>query len=211
MNRTRSSSRFLPLCALLPLSFACVTAGEGQQIHAQLDKVEAEQKADHDAAANDKAKREADDAARSKQLQDMIAQLNIAARKSGADLAVDMDKAKDDVAKLNGAIEVINHRLDVLEQADVARDQKLDQLMQFMTKRQAALDVAEHPVEKGALYALALKKLDSGDTARARELFIDFLARFKGDPLASNAQYWLARPGTRRSATRTRWRSSRRC
>ena len=181
----------LSLCALAALSTACVTAGEGQQIHAQLDALDSAEKADHAAAAADRQKMAEESASRARQLQDALDALNRAARKSGADLSVDLDKAKDDLAQLHGALEVVQHRLDTIEAQDAERDKKLDQLIAFMSARQKQLDVVEHPTEKGAIYALALKKLEGGDPARARELLTDFLARFKGDALSGNAQYWL--------------------
>jgi len=181
----------LSLCALAALSTACVTAGEGQQIHAQLDALDSAEKADHAAAAADRQKMAEESASRARQLQDALDALNRAARKSGADLSVDLDKAKDDIAQLRGAIEVLQHRIDVIEAANVERDKKLDPLVAMVGARQKAAESAEHPTDKGAIYALALKKLDAGDTARARELLTDFLARFKGDALAPNAQYWL--------------------
>src|SRR3954464_11787264 len=41
------------------------------------------------------------------------------------------------------------------------------------------------------IYNLGRQKLDAGQTARARELFQDFLQKFPKDELAPNAQYWL--------------------
>ena len=181
----------LLLALFAALSGACVTTSEGQDMHKQLDALDAAQKSDRAAAEADRAKIGQESAARAKELQDALDQLNKAARKSGADLSVDLDKAKDDIAQIHGAIEVLQHRLDAVETQNVDRDKKLEQLIAFMGQRQKALEVAEHPTDKAAIYALALKKLDAGDSVRARELLTDFLARFKGDPLAANAQYWL--------------------
>ena len=191
--RTPAAARLRALLAalLLPWAAACVTAGEGQQIHADIDALRQEQKADRDAAAAERQRLKDASAKTAKDLQDALDALNRAARKSGADLSVDLDKAKDDLAAVRGAIEVLQHRLDALEQQEAEQQKRLEPLLAAQEKRAKAMDVAEHPTDKAAIYALALKKLDTGDPQRARELLTDFLARFKGDPLAPNAQYWL--------------------
>jgi len=174
------------------LGTACVTAGEGQQIHHQLDILEANQKTDRETAAAERQKNLDETQSRAKQLQDALDSLNKAARKSGADLSVDLGKAQDDLAQIHGDIEVIKHRLDAIEAGDLERDKKIAELMGNPKLKPApVLDPAEHPTDKAAVYALALKKLDAGEAPRARELLTDFLARFKGDPLSANAQYWL--------------------
>jgi tol-pal system protein YbgF len=176
---------------LLCSATACVTAGEGELMHRDIDALKEAQKADRDAATAERQRLKDDSASKAKELQDALDALNRAARKSGADLSVDLDKAKDDIASLRGAIEVLQHRLDALEAAQGEQAKKLDPLVSDLARKQKQQDVAEHPTDKAAIYALALKKLDAGETVRARELLTDFLARFKGDPLAPNAQYWL--------------------
>ncbi len=177
--------------AIAAFTPACVTAGEGQQIHTQLDALDAAGKADRTAAAAERQKLADESAQRAKQLQDALESLNRASRKSGADLSVDLDKAKDDIAQLRGTIEVLQHRLEVAESQAGERDKKIDQLIALVGSRQKTVDTAEHPTDKAAIYTLALKKLEGGEHVRARELLTDFLARFKGDALAPNAQYWL--------------------
>jgi tol-pal system protein YbgF len=183
--------RPLLLVAAALLSSACVTAGEGQLIHADIDALKEAQKADREAAVAERARLKDESAGKAKELQDALDTLNRAARKSGADLSVDLDKAKDDLATLRGAIEVLQHRLDTLEQQAGEQQKKLDPVVAQLAAQRQRAEAAEHPTDKAAVYALALKKLDGGDPARARELLTDFLARFKGDPLCANAQYWL--------------------
>ena len=179
------------LLALVVQAAACVTAGEGDLMRKDIEAVREAQKADREAAAEERARLKQEGAGKAKELQDALDVLNRAARKSGADLSVDLDKAKDDLAALRGAIEVLQHRLDAVEQQQAEVKSKLEPLVLASEKKAKAQDLAEHPTDKAALYALALKKLDAGETARARELLTEFLARFKGDQLAPNAQYWL--------------------
>jgi tol-pal system protein YbgF len=148
----------------------------------------AQQKQD---AATEREQLRAEQAKAVKDLQAAMDALNRAARKTGADLAVDLEKAQQEITTLKGQLEVVNHKLEAEEKAQPERDKKLDELYAWRSSRQKAIDAAEHPTDKTAIYQLALKKLDAGDTARARELLTEFLAKFKSDAYAPNAQYWL--------------------
>ena len=181
----------LLLALLLLGSAACVSSGDGDLMRKDIDGMKESQKADREGAAAERQRLKDENASKAKELQDALDALNRAARKSGADLSVDLDKAKDDLAAIRGAIEVLQHRLDALEGAQLEVNKKLEPLVAAQEKKVRQQDVAEHPTDRSAIYALALKKLDSGDAPRARELLTDFLAKFPSDPLASNAQYWL--------------------
>jgi tol-pal system protein YbgF len=85
-------------------------------------------------------------------------------------------------------LEVVQHRLDQIEQANADRDKKIDVSTQFVAQRQKELT---HPTDKVGLYNLARQKLEDGDPGAARPLFGEFLQRYKNDELSGNAQYWL--------------------
>ena len=104
---------------------------------------------------------------------------------------MNLEKAQNDVTALRGQIEVLQHRLDALEKFQADAAQKLDAANAAAAQQKKAQDLAEHPVDKAAIYALAKQKLDAGQLQRARELFGDFLQKFPKDELAPNAQYWL--------------------
>ena len=166
-------------------SVACVTtAQEGEQMRADIAALRTDLKKEVDATSADRQK----DQQRAKALQDALDQLSRAARKSGADLAVDVEKAQNDLSSVRGQIEVLQHRLDALEKTSQENQKALDATTQFMAQRQKE---AEHPTDRGPLYNLARQKLDEGDSAAARQLFGEFLQRYKTDELAANAQYWL--------------------
>lgn len=188
--RTTNLPRALVL-AFAALASACVTSGEGDLMKADIAALKKDQDADRAASAAERDRLKAETASRAQELKDALDALNRASRKSGADLSVDLEKAQNDIAQLKGLVEVLQHRLEQREGADAERDKKLEAAFALVEKKQKAIDAAEHPTDKAAIYALAMRKLDAGDTARARELFGEFLTKFKGDPLASNAQYWL--------------------
>ena len=130
-------------------------------------------------------------AQKAKALQDALDALNRAGRKSGADLAVDLEKAQNDVTALRGQIEVLQHRIEALEKLSQDQQKALETANQVVAQRQKELDKAEHPADRMGIYTLARQKLEANQLARARELLQDFLARYPKDELAPNAQYWL--------------------
>lgn len=185
--------RVLLAALLFAAASACVTtAQEGEEMRRDIAALKEQLRQEQAAAKADHDQLTAEGIARQKQLQDALDQLNRGARKSGADLAVDLEKVQNDVNGVHGQLEVITHRLDVLEQAGAERDKKIGETTAIVTQRQKELEKAEHPTDKAAVYALAKRKLEEGQTARARELFAQFLHDFHSDELAPNAQYWLA-------------------
>ena len=179
--------------ALLSLAVpACWTsAGDGEQMRRDIAALQADLKTEQAANAAERAQLTAQSAQKAKDLQDAMDALNRAARKSGADLSVDLEKAQTDITRLSGQIEVLDHRIEVLEGKQGAEEKQLADTSAFVDQRKKQLDAAEHPTDKAGIYALAQKKIDQGDFQRARELLQDFLTRFHGDALAPNAQYWL--------------------
>ena len=180
-----------PLVALLVAlsSTACVVWRSDYERDLAALKADLEQQKKEAGESREQLK--TDQAKAVKEVNDAMDALNRVARKSGADLAVELEKAQADLASLKGQLEVINHKLEQEGPGMAERDRKIAVAYDWVEKRQKQMDAAEHPTDKAAVYQLALKKLDAGDTARARELFTEFLTRFKTDAYAANAQYWL--------------------
>src|SRR4051812_20355727 len=173
-------------------SVGCVTtAQEGEEMRKDIASLRVDLKKEIDTATLERQKLAEEQAAKSKALQEALDQLNRAARKSGADLSVDLEKAQNDVTALRGQIEVLQHRIEELEKVHQDQQKSLDAAAQMVAQRQKELDKAEHPTDRMGIYTLGRSKLDAGQTARARELFQDFLQKFPKDELAPNAQYWL--------------------
>jgi tol-pal system protein YbgF len=178
---------------LLVLSAACVTtAQEGEEMRKDIAQLKTDLKGEQALAATDRQNTLTEAKAQAQKLQDALDQLNRASRKSGADLAVDLEKAQNDIAQVRGQLEVLMHRLDALDQANAERDKRLEEASKFVATRAKELDKAEHPTDKLGIYNLARRKLEEGQVARARELFTELLQRFHSDELAPSAQYWLA-------------------
>jgi tol-pal system protein YbgF len=172
------------LCCALSLAGCWTSAGEGEQMRKDIDALQADLRTQRETL-------KAETAQKAKELSDAMEALNRAARKSGADLAVDLEKAQTDISTLRGQIEVLQHRLDQLDNRQGETERRLAETAAMLEQRKKQQYEAEHPTDKAAIYALAVKKLDANETGRARELLVNFLSRFRSDPLAGSAQYYL--------------------
>jgi tol-pal system protein YbgF len=179
------------VCCCLSAAACVTTAQEGEQMRQDIAALRADLKKEVDTANAERQKLAEEQAQKAKALQDALDALNRAARKSGADLAVDLEKAQNDISALRGQNEVLQHRLDAIEKTLAEQQKTLEAVNQFVAQRQKDIDKAEHPTDRMGIYSLARQKLDAGQIPRARELFQDFLSRFPKDELAPNAQYWL--------------------
>src|SRR5476649_892706 len=168
---------------------ACVTtAQEGDEMRKDIASLRADLKKETDTATADRQKQADEAAGRAKALQDALDQLSRAARKSGADMGVDLEKAQNDLSAVHGQLEVLQHRLDAMEKAQTDQQKANEAAVAAAAQQKKE---AEHPTDKTGIYNLGRSKLEAGQTQRARELFTDFLAKFPKDDLAANSQYWL--------------------
>ncbi len=146
------------------------------------------------------------------EVQSKIDELNQAARRSGADLGVQLTRLQDDFARVKGDLEVAQHKLATLEQGLTALDQKTDGRFAAL-KGAGALDeyearqrVAALPKgdEKSSLLAAAQKAEKDGDTGVARELYEDYARKFPSDPKTAEVRYRSAQL----SFGQKRWREA---
>ncbi len=184
--------RRLALLAAFAVCAACVTTRQqGEDMRKRIDALEKAVKEQGEAAAADRQKLQKEQQQKLGQLQEALDTLNRAARKSGADLGVDLEKAQNDLAQIRGTLEVVAHRLDVVEQQNTDRDKKIEGNAQALAQKQKEAQAAAHPTDKMGLYTLARQKLDAGDGPAGRQLLGEFLQRYKSDELAPNAQFWM--------------------
>ncbi|HET6410483.1 MAG TPA: tol-pal system protein [Anaeromyxobacter sp.] len=214
----------LPLWPALALSAsACwVPLERGEMMDSRLDKLEA--------ASSEQAQRLEDQQRRiedqEKVLKDRVAavdkklieaqqkidELNQAARRSGADLGVQVSRLQDEVNKARGDLEVAQHDLGELQHK--ITDLQMSTDMRFAALRgRGALDEAEakqlvealpRPDDKSAFMALAHQQEQKGNAGVARALYDDYVRRFPGDAAAPAA---AVRSGDL-SANEARWKES---
>jgi tol-pal system protein YbgF len=131
------------------------------------------------------------------EVQTKIDELNQAARRSGADLGVQLGRLQDEFARVKGDLEVAQHRLAEIEKGVTALDSKTEG--RFAALRGAgALDEYEakqklaslpRGEDKGGLFALAQREEKEGDKGVARELYQEYARRYPSDPRTAEAQY----------------------
>lgn len=206
--------------ALASLSIGCwVPIEQGQAFEADLVRLKSTVEEQRKAREQDESRaqrerdrlREEQEAAvrkvdaKVKELGEAQEALNRTALKTGANLALDLDKTAGDVARLRGQIEelqvqqqrAMQQLADELAKARVeltaanARIAVLEDERKDAERKEYERKKAERPNNKDDFYKLAKEKLDDGDIAAARQLFTEFIAKWKDDPLAANSQYWL--------------------
>jgi len=192
----RGATLAAALVALLPGCW--VPLERGRLMEARIEKLEASASEQEKQLEEQRAlvkDRVAKADAKIAEVQEKLDELNKAARRSGADLGVQLQKVQDDLAKLGGELEVEQHRLQEAEKAIAALKADTEGRMAAL-KGAGALDqyearqkIAALPKqdEKGALLELAKKEEASGDKGVARELYEEFLRRFPEDPRAADA------------------------
>jgi len=131
------------------------------------------------------------------EVQRKLDELNQAARRTGADLAVEVDRIREEVTRLRGSGEEDRHRFQQVDQAlsqlkaDVegrfAALKGAGALEQYEARRK--LDQLQRPSDKAAFFRLALEQEKSGERAVARELFEEYARKWPADP--ATADVWF--------------------
>ncbi len=121
--------------------------------------------------------------------------LDKAARRSGADIGVQLQKSIEDLAVLRGQVDTYLYRIGELDTALKALGEettaKFVALQGVEATRQAEADKKakelQRPADKAEFLALARAKAKGGDVALARQLLNEFLKKWPKDPLAAEA------------------------
>ena len=146
------------------------------------------------------------------EVQTKIDELNQAARRSGADLGVQLARLQDEFGRVKGDLEVAQHKLAEVEKGLGALDQKTDGRFAAL-KGAGALDEFEARQkisalpkgdEKGALLALAQKADKENDPGVAREMYEEYARKWPHDPKAAEARFRSAQL----SFGQKRWREA---
>jgi tol-pal system protein YbgF len=131
------------------------------------------------------------------EVQTKIDELNQAARRSGADLGVQLNRLQDEFARVKGDLEVAQHKLAEVEKGIAALDQKTEGRFAAL-KGAGALDEFEarqrmaslpRGDEKGALFAAAQKAEKDGDGGVAREMYEEYARKWPSDARTAEARF----------------------
>lgn len=181
-----------PALALL-LTACWVPLERGRQMEARLDRLEADSAeqqrvvADRVAAVDRKIV----------EVQQKIDELNRAARRSGADLGVSLQRLQDEFTRVKGDLEVEQHRLGQLEKSVGALSDRTDKRFAALRGRGALdeleakerIDTLERPDDKISFLALAQKEEATGDKSVAKTLYDEYVRRWPADAMAPEAAF----------------------
>ena len=190
------------LLALLCASACWVPVERGRLMEGRIQRLEGESEISAKQLDEQRAvvrERVAAADAKIAEVQRKLDELNATAHRSGADLAVSQDRLAEEVRRLNGTLEELSHRLELLDRAVAA--QKNDTDARFAALRGAgALDeyegrrkVAELklPTSPGEFLALAQGQEAKGERAVARALYEEFVKKWPSDARAADAHFRL--------------------
>jgi tol-pal system protein YbgF len=131
------------------------------------------------------------------EVQQKIDELNKASRRSGADLAVGLNRLQEDYTRVKGDLEVEQHKLGELEKGLGELKTETDgrfaalkgagALDEFEARRRA--QSLDRPDDKNAFFALAQKEERGGDKGIARELYEQYAKKWPTDPKAAEASF----------------------
>ncbi len=126
--------------------------------------------------------------------------LDKAARRSDADIGVQLQKAVEDVQQLRGQVETYLHRIDALEQnlkqLQQDTEKKLTELQDKDAAKQAEAqkraEQLKRPDTPRELLDLAGEKAKAGDLPLARQLYAELLRKWPKHELAGQSAFALA-------------------
>lgn len=131
------------------------------------------------------------------EVQKKLDELNHAARRTGADLAVEVDKLREEVARLRGAGEEQQHKSQQVEQDFAQFKSDVDGRFAAL-KGSGALDQYEahkkleqlqRPADKAGFFQLAQDQEKAGERAVARELYEEYVKKWPADPRSADAWF----------------------
>ncbi|MBI5071006.1 MAG: tetratricopeptide repeat protein [Deltaproteobacteria bacterium] len=131
------------------------------------------------------------------EVQKKLDELNQAARRTGADLAVEVDRLREEVARLRGSSEESQHRIETVGLALEKLRSDLDgrfaalkgsgALEEYEAKRK--IEALPRPADKAGLLAQAQEQERAGEKVVARELYEEYTRRYPADPRAADAWF----------------------
>ena len=178
---------FLAACAL-GLG-GCYTSEKGNQLELRVDKLSQDNEALHAQlkAMEDKLGESLPRVDQKlAEAQKALDGLDQAARRSDADIGVQLQKVVEDMATLRGQVDAYIHQLDQLQT-------QVNGMPGAQAAKAPATPGADipRPADKREFFTLAQTKQKAGEVAVARQLYVDFIKKYPRDELAGEAHFQL--------------------
>ena len=197
----RRRAGLLAAAALAAISAGCfVPVEKGREMEARIQRLEVqnvEQQRSLEAERQAVRERVASVDQKLKEVQVKIDELNQAAKRSGADLGVTLNRLQDEFARVKGDLEVAQHRLGELDKEVGALRTDTDARFTAL-KGQGAMDAYEarqkiaalpKPDDKAAVFGLAQQQEEKGEKGVAREIYEEYVRKWPSDPRSAEAGF----------------------
>jgi len=134
------------------------------------------------------------------QMTKALESLDKAARRSDADIGVQLQKAMEDMQQLRGQVETYLHRIDALDQGLKQLQQDLDTKLAALKGEEAArqaeaqkrAEQVKRPDTPKEMLELADGKAKAGELPLARQLYAELLKKWPKHELAAQSEFGLA-------------------
>jgi TolA-binding protein len=126
------------------------------------------------------------------ELQEVIDKATQLLTRDSADVGVQVEEMRQQLASLEGQMAELKHKTDVLSHEMATQRAETDQkLASLRSGAGGGLDPSQVPADKDAHYQTAYQAYEQSEHEKARALFREFLTRYPEDSKAGNAQYWI--------------------
>lgn len=182
----------------------CYPIWKGSELSDRVDQLDTNQKnlAQQQQAERDALQKKGEElAAKQADLSARLDKLERASHTADADVGVQLQGVRDDLAQLRGQVDEYNHHLGQLDQnlsqLATTTDEKIasikgpDALKQYQAMKEA--QALKRPTDKNEYLKLADSKAASGDTMLAQTLYGEWLQKWSKDPLAASAHLSLGK------------------
>lgn len=177
------------LAVATPLS-GCLTTSAGEEIRTT---ARAQEERIASLEAGSVQNREELDA-KVRELEDVIERATQVVTRNSADAGAQVEAMKEQLARLEGVVEEMRHKLDAFtaEQAQYKADLE-GRLATGAVKPgvKPVIDPASIPPDADGHYKAGQAAYQANEHEKARALFREFLVRYPSDAKAGNAQYWI--------------------
>jgi TolA-binding protein len=160
-------------------------ASRGKLVEQRLDQLDEEKKELTASLEAQRQRLDSEVSAKIAEVQKAMEMLDKSARRSGADMGIQLEQLQNDVNVLRGQVEQYLFRIEQVEQA----------LLKLKAGEEARAaeekEAKERPADKKAFADLVSAKLAEGKTALGRQLAHEWLRKWPKDPLAARVHFEL--------------------
>lgn len=197
-----ASARLRPLAGALALgvlaSGCLMTAREGDDLRTE---AQARDRRIEQLEAQSRRNREELEA-KLVELQDVIDRATEVLKRGSADVGAQVAQMTEQLARAEGQIAELQHKLEQLDQQFMAQRVQLDEQFSKLGGK-PAVDPTQIPADKAEHFQAAYAAYQAAEYDKARALWQEYLKRHPTDAKAGDAQYWIGATYTQQSKPAT--------